>query len=390
MRTLFLSLLFPLSLSVFSQSDRLSSLQSSRNLVITSSDGTSSYHTVTSTQSLMFYKQGDQLTLNGQQLPIADIRKMRLVIPQRFALSEDSATFTPIATDHALLAFKRSFVLNKWNTVVVPFGLSGRQVLDAFGEGTLLACYKGITEGDDAQVDFELLDLDSDETVMQPHTYYIIKPTREPDIPEGKKTTVAYGKSTIPGPAYIIGNVSMELGKDYVANTAVNSSEGNVRLRLSGTYKKLADKQRIFFSNGRSFYFMNDEGHFYEPTDSVEVRAFDSWLVSVRNTNNLPIRFFVNGIDEDITVPTSIESLHAPSAGSPFVLSSSSVLYDLQGRRVSVPSGSRVPSGSSVSSVSGSSSGSRVPSGSSVSSSSRVSSLRPGLYILNGKKILLK
>ena len=129
---------------------------------------------------------------------------------------------------------------------------------------------------------------------------------------------------------------------------------------------------------------MNDEGQFYEPTDSVEVRAFDSWLVSVRNTNNLPIRFFVNGIDEDITVPTSIESLHAPSAGSPFVLSSSSVLYDLQGRRVSVPSGS---------SVSGSSSGSRVPSGSSVSSvssSSRVFSLRPGLYIKKKKKILLK
>ena len=45
---------------------------------------------------------------------------------------------------------------------MVPVSLNGRQIVDAFGEGTLLAAYQDIIEGEtEAQVNFHTINLDT-------------------------------------------------------------------------------------------------------------------------------------------------------------------------------------------------------------------------------------
>ena len=142
MKKLFIAyLLLASSVCASAQSERATRLQNARNLVVTTTDGNVSYHATSTAQSLIMRKQGNTLTFNGQTMNMSDIRKMRLVVPQKFALNEDSTTFTPYAVDHGLLALRYDFQLNKWNPMTLPVSMSGRQVLDAFGEVTLLARY---------------------------------------------------------------------------------------------------------------------------------------------------------------------------------------------------------------------------------------------------------
>ncbi len=332
MKKLFIaSLLIATSVCASAQSERATRLQNARNLVVTTTDGEVSYHATSTAQSIMMRKQGNTLTLDGQTLPMSDIQKMRLVVPQKFALSEDSTTFTPYAVDHGLLALRYGFQLNKWNPLTLPVSMSGRQVLDAFGEGTLLACYSGASESEWAQIDFELIDLNTDEVVVNSGAHYIVKPTREPDIPKGRKTTLPYGSAQVSGPAYIIYNVSMLGAKAAPDNQSLSSAERNVRMRASGTYTKKDGAHRLYYVN-RPFYCMDDNGHFYESTDSVEVKAFRNWVVFVGNTNNLPMRFYINGIDEDLTL-TGIQ--HATVRDEDAVADES--VYDLSGRRLGTP-----------------------------------------------------
>lgn len=329
MKNIFIAtLLLASTVCATAQTDRATRLQNTRNLVVTTTDGTTSYHAISASQSLIIRKQGNTLAFDGQTLPISDIQKMRLVVPQKFALSEDSTTFTPYDVDHGLLALRYDFQLNKWNPLTLPVSVSGQQMLDAFGEGTQLARYSGASESEWAQIDFELIDLNTDEVVVNAGTHYIVKPTREPDIAMGRKTSLAYGSAQVSGPAYIIYNVSMESGKTIPNNQSIISETRKVRMRASGTYMKLADKQRVYYIN-RPFYCMDNDGHFYESQDSVEMKAFRNWLVFVSNTDDLPMRFYVDGIGEDLTL-AGIQ--HATVWGEE--PSADDSVYDLSGRRI--------------------------------------------------------
>ncbi len=354
MKKLFLAyLLLASSVCASAQSERATRLQNARNLVVTTTDGNVSYHATSTAQSLIMRKQGNTLTFSGQTMNMSDIQKMRLVVPQKFALNEDSTTFTPYAVDHGLLALRYDFQLNKWNPMTLPVSMSGRQVLDAFGEGTLLARYSGATEGEWAQIDFELIDLNTDEVVINAGTHYIVKPTREPDIPKGRKTTLSYGSAQVSGPAYIIYNVSMEGGKAIPGNQSLQSETRKVRMRASGTYTKMTDNHKLSYIN-RPFYCMDNDGHFFESNDSVEMKAFRNWVVFVANSDSVPMRFYINGIDEDLTL-TGID--HATLRGENGTDDES--VYDLSGRRL----GSR-----------------QMLDG----------RLSRGIYIVNGKKIMVR
>ena len=116
---------------------------------------------------------------------------------------------------HGLLAFRSTLNMNQWNTLVLPVSLTGRQVADAFGEDALLADFKDIIEGETtAQFNFKTIPLNTDEVVVKSEMLYLIFPTRQPDIATGKTTSVVYGDKKIPGPVYLIADVSLQKGKD--------------------------------------------------------------------------------------------------------------------------------------------------------------------------------
>ena len=76
------------------------------------------------------------------------------------------------------------------------------------------------------------------------------------------------------------------------------------------------------------------------------MKGFRTWTEMVKNEYGLSPRFYINGIEEDLTLPTAIPTI----AHSPFTVDR---YYDLQGRYV----GER---------------------------------LRPGIYIFNGKKVIVR
>ena len=341
----FIAILSILALTAAAQTDRVTRLQGSRDIVITEKSGTQWRLQASPNKSVVFHKNGSKLTVNSNTIDMDEIGNIRMQIPKKFALNEDSTTFTPQLVDNGLLALRRSFLLNGWNTIVLPFSLTGYSVLDVFGEGTLLAACEGITAGDEARVDFVLQDLNSDNIVLKAGVNYLIKPTREPDILVGQTTSMNYGSSRIPGPAYLIYGVTVNSDKNNVSSQTVYDNDGNVGLSYRGTYNMLTDNKRVFYRN-RTVYSLNDEGRFYETTDSIEMKGFRNWFVWLKNTNNLPIRFYVNGVDEDLTL-AGIEGMSQDAQQS------SRFVFDIQGRRVDTPR-------------------------------------KRGIYIINGKKIIVK
>jgi len=335
-----------LSAGAYAQTERVIRLQNARNLVVNTADGQSKHYFVTTEKSQMLRKKDGGFVLEGDTLQPGSVKSMRLKSLEKFALNEDSVTFTSRAVDHGLLALRYSLQVGQWNTLVVPFSLTGRQVVEAFGEGTQLVTCREVT--DEAVVNFATIGLDTDETVLQGGTCYLIRPTREPDIAVGRTTSVNYGTARVPGPVYLIPNVVMEKGSNYVPNQSMRSPNDKVRIRVSGTYRKLDGREKVNYGSTRPVYYLNENGLFASAADSVAMPAFRNWVVETRNESGHPFSFYIDGIHEDLTAA----GIDLPMAGTTRQ-SASETVFDLQGRRVKGVS-------------------------------------KPGVYVMNGRKVLVR
>lgn len=341
-KSIILTILTAMSVASYAQTDRATTLQGARTLVVTDSQGQRDYQRVTTAKPFVIKLKDGQLAFPDKVMNISDVDNMRVEVPQKFMLNEDSTTFTPYNVDHGLLALRRSLQVNKWNSLVVPVSLSGRQIADAFGEGTLLAAYQDIIEGEtEAQVNFHTISLDTDAEVIEPNVHYLIRPTREPDIAIGKTSTVNYGTARVPGPAYLVADASMDAANKTPQYKTVQSDQKNVRLRLTGTYTLRDDKQKV-----PNVFYLNDEGNFAMQTDSVAIKAFSSWIIQARNTNEIAINFYVDGISMTGDITGIAEKPQTSNLKS-------QTIYDLQGRRIATPQ-------------------------------------KRGIYIINGKKVFVR
>lgn len=326
----------------YAQADRVTTLQGARNLVVNTTDGQSDCFLVTASQSLIIHKRDGRLVFGSKSMRPDSIASMRLCIPQKFSFNEDSTVFTPREVNHGLLAFRSTLNLNCWNTLVLPVSLTGRQVADAFGEDALLACFKDISEGETtAQINFKTVSLNTDEVVVEPNMVYLIRPTREPDIATGKTTSVVYGDKKIPGPVYLIADVTLQKGKDNPGYTLLYSDQKNLRFRWNGTFTT----RKVSYNATRPIYSLTDSGFFAQTTEDISLAAFHGWLQETQNVESKALLFFVDGIgmSEDMT-GISLTTHHTPL---------SSEIYTLDGRKVT-------------------------------------GQPRSGLYIINGKKVFVK
>ena len=343
-RILLASAFLALALCASAQLNRVTRLQNARNLVVTSTDGHSDHYMIFPDKSLMLHRKDGVFLLGNDTLRPAQIRSMQVRSMERFALNEDSTSYTPPSIDHGLLAFRCVLRVNQWNTLVVPFSLSGRSVLETFGEGTRLAAVQDLTN--EAVVNFSTIDLNTDETVLQADQFYLISPTREPDIAMGKSTAVVYGPARVPGPVYLVPDVVIANGKSFLANQSLRSPNDSVRIRFSGTYKRLDGKLKVSYGPTRPLFVMDDEGHYYTTADSLVVPGFHHWAAETRNIKQTPFRCYIDGVDETsaIVVPMA-DPARRPSA--------SQSVFDLQGRRVG-------------------------------------GAMKAGMYIINGRKVVVR
>lgn len=297
-------------------------LQNARNLVITTTNNQNYYYLVSSEQSHFMQRGDGEVTIGRDNFQIDKIRGMRFRALQRFSLNEDSTTIgTDYAVDHGLLALRRSLNTNLWNTLVLPFSLTGEQVQQAFGSDAMLAYARGVSSGDMVTIEFVTIPIDTDETVIEANQQYLIKPTREPDIAKGQMTSVAYGSSRLSGPVYLIPNVSMSSGQHQPQSIKMRTDDDQVRLRFSATFV-----QKEIDSGERDFYVLGDNGLYAVLNEPLTIKAFRTWLDVVRNDTSLPLRFYIDGINENITQGIGIlpDGINGQEDNSRY--------YDLQGR----------------------------------------------------------
>lgn len=334
--------------------ERLNRLQGARNLVITVNGGNSYYYLVSTANPHVMELKDGQLTIGNDTYDMRSI-SMRMKTLPRFALDEDSTTFNGKYTvDHGLLAFRTTMSVGHWNTIIVPFSLTGYQILDSFGDESRLATIKGISgDGSEATVEFQTIDLATDDVVLQAGVAYLLKPSREPDIAESSQTPIVYGSGRIKGPAYIIPNVSLPSGVYTPQTKFFNSDDKQLKIGVLGTYKML-DGQSQITPGSNTLFAMNGAGQFYQLMGPTTMKAFRSWIRDASKVDNVKFRFVVDGIGtdvpEDLGVTTGVAEIENER------MRKEDAVYDLQGRRIKTP----------------------------------LSALKPQIVIINGRKVVVK
>lgn len=131
---------------------------------------------------------------------------------------------------NATLHLKRSFTLGKWNTIVLPVSLTAGQVRQAFGSDVRLAYLKNLTAN---SLQFERVDPATDDNGQGIVAYmpYIIKPTKNPGVTASYTTAAlsgltGYTKNTMwVGPDhYIIPMVTLD--NDAMGRLGTSKAEG--------------------------------------------------------------------------------------------------------------------------------------------------------------------
>ena len=238
------------------------------------------------------------------------------------------------------LHLNKKFVLNKWNTFVLPVNLTRDQVWTAFGGTTRLAKLSNLTE---TAIEFESVDLTKltdEESAIVAFQPYIIFPGKDPDeTPKytGKVTVDnKLEEVTIAANHYVIPKVTIPTKKDgdkevsdwsYMSNdhwtTSKKSTDGKMMAlgTLARTFGEatqkddgtwdITNKDKII--DGRedlknSYFFAN--GKMYLSKDRPRgLRGFSCWFKPTNNNNAPSVNLTLDGVTQSGT--TGIEDILA-------------------------------------------------------------------------------
>ena len=252
------------------------------------------------------------------------------------------------------LHLKRSFEINKWNTLILPVSLTYGQMRYTFGDHVKLAKLYKLTPN---SVRFKTVECDSDNDVMlEAFTPYIIKPTKEAGqnsaytTPRLKKEAnqdwiydenegITYpeegikrytgGKVSIEANHYDIPNVTLDrtllkenLDKHWVSKTTTSTTAtdaDNNNMVCKGTMAKtfyIKDGQGNFYKDDNEDrdrlsgdYFMNKGTMYKVPsTKQYGLKAFRCWFELTNTTDagnsisqSKDVKLFINEIEDETT-----------------------------------------------------------------------------------------
>ena len=231
------------------------------------------------------------------------------------------------------LHLNKKFVLNKWNTFVLPVNLTRDQVWSAFGGTTRLAKLSNLTE---TAIEFESVDLTKltdEEPAIVAYQPYIIFPVKDVDVTPKYTGKVTVGNKleevTIAANHYVIPKVTIPTKKDgdkevsdwsYLSNdhwtTSKESTDG--RMMALGTFARtfgdatqdadgkwnITNKDKII--DGRedlkNCYFF-DNGKMYLSKDRPRgLRGFSCWFKPTTNNDTAPnAQLTIDGVSQGTT-----------------------------------------------------------------------------------------
>ena len=280
-------------------------------------------------------------------------------------------------------SLQRKFTKGEWNTFSFPLPLTGEQVRHAFGDDCQLLKLYGIgnlSNKNDCIIDFETVNLLTIGNVVTAGNLYMLKPTKDPAFGENPRGQMAYyydlGKMFFStkseenaDPPYTYPTIQLGVWnghQDVESFGGTNDGTGHVTYIQTPHFNefsvnidgfKLASVGSPSGSYAPKGSYAMSGGKMYELSRDTPIKGFRGWITlrhsifdnasSSATGANIAIDGVIDGddtnaIDSQTIVPVNPSTINA--------------VYDLSGRRV----------GSSV------------------------ESLPKGIYIVNGKKLLVK
>lgn len=227
----------------------------------------------------------------------------------------------------------------QWEALVLPVNLTATQVKSAFGDAVKLSKLEGLANNGN-QIRFVPEDLDSDpnKVVLTAGECYVIKVTNAPDVARGDSydfdvTSNKLGQDvklpvTYTGPIYQINGVTREYTlTDLLKNNGMDYSLGMVTKSYATDYGTLDYEGYFCWSNtaAEKGDYVVSRGKMYHLTGGWENLTGTMWLLRDRTNNNALSFDFGDGQTTDIN---NIVTETAPESAT------ANGVYNLNGQKV--------------------------------------------------------
>ena len=280
------------------------------------------------------------------------------------------------------LRLNKTFTAGKWNTLVLPVNLTLKQLRDAFGPSTRLAQLEKLTE---SGIQFKSVDFTGkadDYVVLQAYKPYLIIPEKDKgqaaeytsvyvktgaSAAETMRVKITKGHFVIPKVSLSVGDLKNKVNQNTWAAVLSTSTDGKMEAwgtlaRTFGTVSNDVENGYLFENNGQiitdrdnligSYFF--DNGKMYHSNGRVRgLRGFSCWFKPV-NGKSQNAQFTLDGVTQSGT--TALDDIFAD--GEQPVSRFAQGVYNLNGQLVK--------QGNST------------------------AGLPSGLYIVNGKKCIVR
>ena len=238
---------------------------------------------------------------------------------------------------------RRYFNVGQWESLILPCSLTGDQVKQTFGgeQGVQLSAFKEVKG---TCVYFKAVDLDKEGIVAgQP---YIIKVGKKADIESQKEYTFPWGNNTVKvkGPIYQVKGVVPPTFEGYGVTTGVKTFD-DYEVQFHGFYydRGVAPANTYVVNNGNMYHLSSDWNNF----------VGTSWYITITDAQKNPAKLSFS-FDGDSST-TAIENVTRQEDAA---VQTDGFVYNLSGQRV----GTR----------------------------NNMSNLSSGIYIVAGKKVVVK
>jgi hypothetical protein len=241
------------------------------------------------------------------------------------------------------LSLRRAFTKDAWNAIVLPMNLSGDQVKAAFSTkgDAKLSKLVGINPKKTSQILFEKVDLDKEG--LTAGTCYVVYVTKDPDVKKGETYTYKYNNvtTTKDGPLYQIEGVT----QTAYTNTKASYTTEDGKINFVGYYYKLKD------GAATGSYIMGDGKMYW--LDQASTIYGTTWVLTDNGTGAKQLSISINGVEEDVA--TGIAGLTIDNGAQ----TATQKVFNLNGQMVK-------------------------------SNSTSLENLPKGIYIVNGKKYVVR
>ena len=283
---------------------------------------------------------------------LAEDCKQDLVFQETVNLSEKSQKKYK---ENLTMYFQRSFVKNEWNSLIMPVDLTKAQFDEAFGSDAKLAKANKVYDSNgNLVIGFSLVEEDKDNAnsaYLAANTPYIIKITKT-----ALKGAITIDAGTISGDIYKVDNslaaggvtftyndtkATNPIEQNFPVDQAITTKWGMTDLKFIGSYDNHQDLEagNYIWNNG-ALYYLTKNNHWMK---GYRCWLAPTWSGSAAGNAKLLTFGFGNG---------ETTGINMPSMGN---TTGSTKVYNLNGQRVDNMLG-----------------------------------VQPGIYIVNGKKVVVK